>query len=246
MKFTVTRSVADFRGVESTAMLLFSVSLKEFLMLIKGVIFDMDGVLVDSERLYLRFWREACASFGLELSETNGLALRSNSPEEAIPKFKAWFGETVDYMQIRELRRKLMAEHIDKYGVELKPGAAELADYLKSHGIKIALATASPIKRAEHYLSPHGLFDKFDAVVGGGMVAKGKPAPDTYICAASLLNLPCKKCMAVEDSPSGIISAHTAGCVTVMIPDLTPPQDELLPMIDYVCENLGELRNILS
>lgn len=214
--------------------------------MIKGVIFDMDGVLVDSERLYLKFWQEACSSFGLNLSEEQGLELRSNSPEEAIPKFNTWFGEAADYMQIRELRRKLMAEHIDKYGVELKPGAAELAEYLKSRGIKIALATASPIKRAERYLSTYGLFDKFDAVVGGGMVAQGKPAPDIYICAAHLLELPCKECIAVEDSPSGIISAHTADCVTVMIPDLTPPPDELLPMIDYVCENLWALKNILS
>lgn len=215
-------------------------------MLVKGVIFDMDGVLVDSERLYLRFWREACAAFGLNLSEEQGLSLRSNSPEEAIPKFKAWFGEDTDYMQIRELRRKQMAAYIDANGVDLKPGAAELVEYLKSRGIKIALATASPIKRAEHYLSPHGLFDKFDAVVGGGMVAKGKPAPDIYMCAAQSLGLPCSECLAVEDSPSGIISAYTAGCITVMVPDLTPPQDDLLPMIDYICESLGEIKNILN
>lgn len=215
-------------------------------MLVKGVIFDMDGVLVDSERLYLRFWREACAAFGLNLSEEQGLSLRSNSPEEAIPKFKAWFGKNTDYMQIRELRRKQMAAYIDANGVGLKPGAAELLEYLKSSGIKIALATASPIKRAEHYLSPHGLFDKFDAVVGGGMVAKGKPAPDIYMCAAQSLGLPCSECLAVEDSPSGIISAHTAGCITVMVPDLTPPQDDLLPMIDYICESLGEIKNILN
>lgn len=215
-------------------------------MLINGVIFDMDGVLVDSERLYLRFWREACAAFGLNLSEEQGLSLRSNSPEEAIPKFKAWFGEDTDYMQIRELRRKQMAAYIDEHGVELKPGASELLEHLRLRGIKIALATASPIKRAEHYLAPHGLFDRFEAIVGGGMVANGKPAPDIYMCAAQLLGLPCSECIAVEDSPSGIISAHTAGCITVMVPDLTPPQDELLPLIDYVCDNLSEIENILD
>lgn len=201
---------------------------------------------MDSERLYLHFWREACAAFGLTLGEEQGLSLRSNSPEEAVPKFKAWFGEDTDYMQIRELRRKQMAAYIDAHGVKLKPGTSELLEYLRSHGIKIALATASPIKRAEHYLAPHGLFDRFDAVVGGGMVANGKPAPDIYMYAAQLLGLPCGECIAVEDSPSGIISAHTAGCITVMVPDLTPPKEELLPMIDYVCDNLSEIENILD
>lgn len=214
--------------------------------MIKGVIFDMDGVLVDSEKLYLRFWIEACAEFGFELSTERALSLRSNSPEAAIPKFAAWFGESADYLQIRELRRKLMAQHIDEHGVELKTGAAKLIAYLKQKGIKIALATASPEKRARYYLEPHGIFDKFDAVICGGAVAHGKPAPDIYICAAQALDLPCESCLAVEDSPDGICSAHGAGCVTVMIPDLTEPEEEILPMICHKCNSLDNIRDIIK
>lgn len=213
---------------------------------IHGVIFDMDGVLVDSERLYLRFWQEACAAYGFALSEEQGLSLRSNSPETAIPKFRAWFGEGADYAAIRDTRRELMARYIDENGVALKEGAAELVHYLKTHGIKIALATASPVKRAQYYLEPHGLFEQFDAVVSGADVAHSKPAPDIYLKAADALGLPPSQCMAVEDSPTGIAAAHAAGCFTVMIPDLTPPDKQTRLLTDCVLESLADIINVIQ
>lgn len=212
---------------------------------LNGAIFDMDGVLVDSERLYMRFWQEACASFGFALSCEMALSLRSNSPETAIPKFMKWFGERADYYQIRDLRCRQMADYIDKNGVDIKPGAAEILDVLKQKGLKIALATASPAKRARHYLAPHGLFDKFDAVVSGASLARSKPAPDIYLLAAEMLGLPPDQCMAVEDSPSGILSAKTAGCFTVMIPDLTEPDEEIRSKIDFIAKDLTAVSEII-
>ena len=205
----------------------------------------MDGVLVDSERLYMRFWREACAAFGFELTQEMALSLRSNSPETAIPKFLAWFGESADYHEIRALRRKEMADFIDRNGVKLKPGAAEILDYLKRKEMKIALATASPVKRARHYLAPYGLFDRFDAVVSGASIARSKPAPDIYLAAAKELGLSPCECIAVEDSPAGVISGRTAGCFTVMVPDLTPPEEELLPSIDFLANDLNDIKKII-
>ena len=212
---------------------------------IKGAIFDMDGVLVDSEKLYQRFWIQACADYGFVLTEEQSLSLRSNSPEVAIPKFKAWFGEDVNYNQLRDRRRKLMSEYIDANGVELKSGAEEIIEYLKSQDIKIALATASPLKRAEHYLSPYGLMEKFDAVVCGSMVEHGKPAPDIYLCAAKALDLnPCE-CIAVEDSPTGVRSSSAAGCVCVFVPDLTPPEEQISSLVYYIVKDLDEIRKIV-
>ncbi len=212
---------------------------------IRGVIFDMDGVLVDSEKLYLRFWQEACAKFGFELDRGQALSLRSNSPETAMRKFMAWFGENADYLKIRDARRELMEQYIKIFGVELKEGAAEIIDYLQSRGIKTALATASPLKRAADYLKQYGIFDKFDAVVSGAGVARSKPASDIYLKAADELGLPPWECMAVEDSPTGILSAHDAGCLTVMIPDLTPPDDETLRLTDCVLKKLTDIRRII-
>ena len=211
----------------------------------EGAIFDMDGVLVDTEKLYLRFWREACAAFGFSLSYEQALSLRSNSPETAIPKFREWFGENADYFAIRELRRKRMAAFIDENGVELKPGATEIIQLLHDKGYKTAVATASPVKRARHYLEPHGLFSLFDAVISGADIARSKPAPDIYLAAADAIGLPPEKCIAVEDSPAGIISASTAGCFTVMVPDLTPPDDTISPYIDYLAGGLGDIVRLL-
>ena len=212
---------------------------------IHGVIFDMDGVLVDSERLYLHFWREASASFGFAMSEAQALSLRSNSPEAAIPKFRAWFGDNADYHAIRARRRDMMAEWIDREGVALKQGAAEVTRELKAHGYRIALATASPLRRAEHYLAPHGLWGIFDAVIGGPDVTRSKPAPDIYLAAAAALRLPPTACLAAEDSPSGVRAAHDAGCFTVMIPALTPPDGESQLLADCVLDNLTQLRTLL-
>ena len=210
-----------------------------------GIIFDMDGVLVDSERLYMRFWQEACASQGFNLTYEMALSLRSNSPEAAIPKFFRWFGESADYYAIRGLRRKLMADYIDLHGVDLKPGAKEILDYIKQKGLKTAVATASPVKRAKHYLEPHGLFEKFDAVVSGATIARSKPEPDIYLEAARLLDLSPSECIAVEDSPSGIVSAKTAGCFTVMIPDLTQPDKEDMQFIDFLANDLTDIMKLV-
>lgn len=211
----------------------------------KGAIFDMDGVLVDSEKLYMRFWQEACASFGFELTYEMALSLRSNSPEAAIPKFLRWFGASADYHAIRERRRKMMAAFIDANGVELKPGAREILDFLKENGIKTALATSSPTKRARHYLAPHGLYDRFDAVVSGEEVVHSKPAPDIYLTAAAALGLAPEECIAVEDSPSGILSAKAAGCFTVMVPDLSQPDESLREMIDFLAPTLIDITKIM-
>ena len=212
---------------------------------IKGAVFDMDGVLVDSEKLYLRFWQEACAAYGLTLTHEQGLSLRSNSPEAAIPKFAAWFGKEADYYAIRELRRKRMADFIDRHGVECKPGAEAILRLLRSKGIRTALATASPVKRARHYLGPHGLFDLFDAVISGADIGRSKPAPDIYLAVAKAIGLSPEECIAVEDSPAGLISAKTAGCFTVMIPDLTQPEKDLTPYIDFLAKELTDIAGLI-
>ncbi|MBQ9901626.1 MAG: HAD family phosphatase [Clostridia bacterium] len=211
----------------------------------KGVIFDMDGVLVDSEKLYMRFWQEAAARQGFEMTKEMALSLRSNSPEAAIPKFLGWFGESAEYYAIRQLRRKLMADYIDKNGVEMKPGTKEILEYLRQKGIKTALATASPVQRAKHYLEPHGLFESFDAVVSGATIQRSKPAPDIYLEAARLLGLSPCECIAVEDSPSGIVSAKTAGCFTVMVPDLSRPDEQDMKSIDFLAEELTDIMKLI-
>ena len=118
--------------------------------------------------------------------------------------------------------------------------------YLKEKGIKLALATATPVDRAERYLSMVGLLKYFDEVCSARMVKNGKPAPDIYLYAAQRLRLSPDECAALEDSPNGIRSAHAAGCITVMVPDLDLPAEEIKPLLYDTADGLKDVIRIIE
>lgn len=213
---------------------------------IKAVIFDMDGLMLDTEKLLVRFWCEAASSMGYAMTREHALLLRSCSRKLAAPKLKEWFGEDCDYQTVRNLRVKLMKEYTDKYGVEKKAGLDTLLDYLSKNNLRAAVATATNEKRAAEYLKPLGIYDKFDAIICGNMLENGKPCPDIYLYACERLGLKPENCMALEDSPNGVQSASSAGCITVMVPDLTPPEKEQLDVIYAAVPSLDKVIDILK
>ena len=214
-------------------------------MKIKGVIFDMDGVILDSEKLYVRFWCEAGRFYGFPMEEKHALSIRSMARPLASAKLKGIFGSSFDYDAVRSKRVELMDKYVEKNGIELKDGAEDLLVYLKENGYRIALATATPPERAEKYLRLHDLYKYFDVTVSASMVSLGKPAPDIYLRAAEMLGLSAQSCLALEDSPNGIRSANSAGCVTVMVPDLDLPNDDILPLLHSVANGLCDVKRIL-
>ena len=212
---------------------------------IKAVIFDLDGTLLDTEKLLVKYWCRAAKELGFPMTREQALRIRSLTHRLVPPLFKEWFGEGCDYMKIRARRMELMQEHIDRYGLDVKPGAAELLSYLGEKGYLRAVATATDIERAGRLLKTAGLYGSFDRIISASMVEWGKPKPDIYIYAAKQLGLEPQECIAVEDSPNGIISASDAGCLTVMVPDLTPPEKELLPRLYACCDNLLSIEELL-
>lgn len=210
-------------------------------MKIKGVIFDMDGVLLDSEKLYVKFWKQAGRECGYPWEETHSLAIRSLARPFAIERLKGFFGESFDYDKVRNRRIELMDAYVGEHGIEPKPYAGETLGQLRSKGIKIALATATVEDKAKSYLDRIGLLGYFDAIVSAHMVAKGKPEPDIYLFAAESLGINPQECIAVEDSPNGIISAYRADCVPVMVPDLDLPDEDTVKLTYKVCDNLKEI-----
>lgn len=214
-------------------------------MKIKGVIFDMDGVILDSEKLYVRFWCEAGRFYGFPMEEKHALSIRSMARPLASEKLRGIFGSSFDYDAVRSKRVELMDKYVEKNGIELKDGADDLLVYLKENGYQIALATATPPDRAEKYLRLHDLYKYFDVTVSASMVSLGKPAPDIYLRAAEMLGLSAQSCLALEDSPNGIRSASSAGCVTVMVPDLDLPNDDILPLLHSVANGLCDVKRIL-
>ena len=202
--------------------------------MIKGIIFDMDGLMLDTEKLLAKYWIQASQEFGFPMQLEHVLGIRSLSAIYAKPKLQAIFGENFNYEQIRARRRELTAQHLETFGIEKKSGLDKLLIYLHENNYQIAVATATDYERTELYLKQVQVYDYFDKFICGDMVKKGKPDPEIYLTACHELNLLPAQCMALEDSPNGILSAFQAGCKPVMIPDLSQPDDELKHKL-YAC-----------
>lgn len=212
---------------------------------VKAVIFDMDGLLLDTEKLLIRFWIQAANEAGFPMKPEHALAIRSLHRSFAIPYLQGLFGEAFDYQKIRSRRMELMNEHLADKPPELKRGAAELLEFLNEQKIPAAIATATDYERTRDYLTRTGIFDKFSKIVCATMVERGKPEPDIYIYAATQLGLKPEECVALEDSPNGVKSAAAAGCKTIMIPDLTEPDEELRRLAFAVVGSLDGVIDII-
>ena len=213
---------------------------------IRAVIFDMDGLLLDTEKLLVKFWVQAANEAGFPMTRENALAIRSLHRKFAIPYLQGLFGEEFDYVKIRSRRMELMKEYLSDHSLELKDGAKELLCFLREKKIMTAVATATDYERTQDYLRRVGIFEYFDKIVCATMVEQGKPRPDIYIFAANQLGLEPSECIALEDSPNGVRSAADAGCKTIMVPDLTEPDDELSGLIYARADSLCEVIDIIK
>lgn len=205
------------------------------------VIFDMDGTLIDTEKYYRIFWPKALAEFGYHMTDEQALSMRSLGRPFAPARLKEWFGDELDYTAVRNRRKELMEAYLQEHGVELKPGAKELLQKLKERGFYTAVATATDLERTEKYLKELEIYSYFDKIISAAMVKEGKPAPDIYLYACEQLGKKPQECIAVEDSPNGVLSAYRAGCRVVMVPDQTAADATLRKIIDKEAKDLREL-----
>ena len=215
-------------------------------MKIKGLIFDMDGLLIDTERLSYEALVRDCKERGFELTMEQFLSIRSLSIPKCEEKFKGYFGEDFDFTASFSQRIVYMNEHMEKYGVPMKKGADSILKYAKETGLRIALATSTPLHLAQNQLESLSLWQYFDKVQSAADIKNGKPAPDVYLAAAKLLGLKPEECMAFEDSPNGVRSASAAGCITVMVPDLSGPDEELSALIFASVDDLDEAVELIK
>jgi HAD superfamily hydrolase (TIGR01509 family) len=213
---------------------------------IRGVLFDMDGIVLDSEILYSRFWREAAAFHGYTMSYEQSLKMRALNTHLGINMIYSFFGEDADYHTIRNTRIRMMEAFIQENGVEVKPGIFELMAYLKAQGIRTAITSSSPLPRIQSHLSRLGLDTAFDQLCSGHDMPNGKPAPDIYLHGAKVLGLKSEECLALEDAQAGILSAFRAGCLPVMIPDLDQPSSETKQLLYAKADSLMDIIHIIE
>lgn len=209
------------------------------------ILFDMDGTLFDTEKHYQWAWRKAIADAGYELDASEVLKLRSLGAPYNVAQFQEWFGEEVDYRAIRQERVDLMKDML-AHEIPLKPQVPQTLEKLRQMGYSMAVVTATAQEQAVSNLKLAGLLPFFDHVISASMVKRGKPAPDVYLYACEVLGVQPENCYAVEDSPNGVMSAHAAGCRTIMIPDLSQPDAELSQLLYRKLDTFGELINILK
>lgn len=216
--------------------------------MIKAVVFDMDGVIFDSEKLYRKHWMITGEEYNIPEITMRELCNRiAGATKEHNEKLmKSYFGEDFDYNTFRGKTMERMDEDIRQNGLDLKLGVKELFHFLKERGIKIGLATSTIRQRAERNLRNAGILEEFDQIIYGGNVPNGKPAPDIYLKACEELGVAPSEAMGIEDSINGVKSASGAGLYTVMVIDLIEPTEEIRPLANQIYHSLFEIIDLLQ
>ena len=211
-----------------------------------AIVFDMDGVLIDSERLVLKAWQHVGGELGLpDLSALFHKALGTTHAHTAT-LFADALGDDFDYIGFRDRVRSYFYDVLTANGAPLKKGVKELLDWLKAEGWLIGLASSTREVGVRLNMERTGLIGYFDVIIGGDMLKKSKPAPDIYLMACEKLGADPKLAYAVEDSYNGIRSAHAAGMHAVMVPDMVPADDEMNSLAHAVLPDLIAVRDWLA
>ena len=200
----------------------------------------MDGTLIDTEKIYQKYWNISTKELGYDLTEKDMLLFRSLGHSFAVKLAEQLTGSAEAYDEIRNRRKELMDPVMKEIELPVKPTAVEALTLLKENGVRLGVATATRLDRTEEYLERAGLREYFDELISARSVAQGKPAPDVYLYACSRMNVSPSDAFAIEDAPNGVKAADAAGCKVIMIPDITEPDEEDWKHIVKRADNLLE------
>lgn len=203
-----------------------------------AVVFDMDGLIFDSERLVLVCWEKLAEKYHLEGMHEVMLRCIGTTSVKTKEIVTDYYGPDFPYEEYRKEASALFRETVRRDGLPVKKGARELLEFLKRHNVPTALASSTRLAVVTQELQQAGLYDYFSVVVGGDQLKRSKPAPDIYLMACEKLGVEPECAYAIEDSYNGIRSASSAGMKPVMVPDLLPPTDEMREKSVLVAEDL--------
>lgn len=208
--------------------------------MLRAAVFDMDGLMFDSERLVYENWQKMMDEQGYQYSIEDFRMTVGKRKNEVQHFYFNKYGSDFPYWEFSERGKKMYVDYIHQNGIPVKKGLYEVLTYLKDNNFKIALATSTSRQTSVMNLKSAGVLKYFDVLVCGDDVKNGKPHPEVFLTAAQRLSQAAKDCVAFEDSINGIKSAFAAGMVTVMVPDFLQPTNEIMPMINCLCRDLNE------
>lgn len=212
--------------------------------MIRAALFDMDGLLIDSEAIYNRGVEAVMGRLGLYISPDQ-LTRALGANMQATDAIFAEHNPSYDGAALRAALGEYLAENGYLQHMPLLPYAAEILEHLTARGLACALVTSSPLEQARQYLEGPGLLRYFSAIVTGDLRLPSKPAPDVYLRAAQLLRVDISDCAVLEDSLNGLRAGRAAGAVTIMVPNLIPYGPDFAPYCDHVAHTLKEAEAVI-
>lgn len=214
--------------------------------MVSGIIFDMDGVLIDSERQSNDGWLWAAGQLGVDMPMWLIDSFKGAPAELCCKFFDDYYKGVIDYWEAKELRTQHVYKIRETEGIPVKKGVKDIFEYIRNNGLKCAVATSTRRESAEKTLHEIGVWDYLDAVVYGDEVERGKPEPDIFLRAAKAIGVNPSEAVVVEDSINGIKAGYAAGMRVVHIPDTIAIDDDIRKLTYMVCDDLNGLIDVVE
>jgi len=211
-----------------------------------AVIFDMDGLLLDTERLALQSFLVACEALDIAADASLYLQCIGTTKQRTREILVRALGETFSYDDLYRVWSEEFDRSATEKAISVKNGALQLLNQVRTARLPMALATSTPHERAVRQLQNAGLFDFFDSIIGGDHVRRGKPDAEIYLKAAGILGVSPARCLAIEDSDNGVRSAHAAGMTVIQVPDLVQPADDVRNLGHRIMKSLADVGRYLD
>lgn len=212
----------------------------------KAVVFDMDGLMFDTERVFVQAWDYAGEKMGIGKAGFMTIKTLGMNVESSRKVWLEEFGDRYNEEELRKYSREFRDNFYANNKVPVKKGLYVLLDYLKEQGYKLAVASSTPQWEVERHLKDAGVYDYFQAVICGDMVSKSKPEPEIYLKACKAIGVQPEEALALEDSRNGLVSAHRAGMRVIMVPDLWEADEEVKAFLWNMCHDLVEVKEFLE
>lgn len=212
----------------------------------KAVIFDMDGVIFDSEKRVVECWQVIADKYGVPDIEAACRECFGCNQQVAKERFLKRYGADFPYVEYKKEMSDLFHERYDNGNLPMLPGVVEILEFLKASGKRIALATSTRRESAEQGLTWAGVIDYFDAIICGDMVERSKPEPDIFLKACQAIKVEPCEAYVIEDSYNGIRAAHRGGLMPIMVPDMMEPDKEMEELCEVILESLNHVIEYLK